>query len=106
MTTIETQAPRLSANDRADGGGGRGRGEGPRAKQLASPFPTARPLRLPPSLYLPTPKAKPTRSEPAALVGTQVNRLRQAAGVSALALSQRSGVSRSMLSRIENGQVS
>jgi transcriptional regulator with XRE-family HTH domain len=35
-----------------------------------------------------------------------VNRLRQAAGVSALELSQRSGVSRSMLSRIENGQVS
>ncbi|MGO4396337.1 helix-turn-helix domain-containing protein [Variovorax sp. M-6] len=32
--------------------------------------------------------------------------MRQAAGVSALALSQRSGVSRSMLSRIENGQVS
>ena len=77
-----------------------------KTQQVASPFPTARPLRLPPSLYLPTPKAKPTRSEPAALVGTQVNRLRQAAGISPLALSQRSGVSRSMLSRIENGQVS
>lgn len=77
-----------------------------KTRQVASPFPTERPLRLPPSLYLPTPKAKPTRSESAALVGTQVNRLRQAAGISCLALSQRSGVSRSMLSRIENGQVS
>jgi transcriptional regulator with XRE-family HTH domain len=106
MTTHETQAPRLGAKDRADGGSGRERSERTRTKQVASPFPTARPLRLPPSLYLPTPKAKPTRSEPSALVGTQVNRLRQAAGVSALELTKRSGVSRSMLSRIENGQVS
>ena len=74
--------------------------------QVPSPFPTARPRRLSPSLYLTTPKAKPTRSAPAALVGTQVNRLRRAAGVSALELTMRSGVSRSMLSRIENGQVS
>jgi len=77
-----------------------------KTRQVPSPFPTARPLRLRPSLYLPTPKAKPTRSAPAALVGTQVNRLRRAAGVSALELTMRSGVSRSMLSRIENGQVS
>ena len=49
--------------------------------QVASPFPTARPFRLRPSLHLPTPKAKPTRSEAPALVGTQVRRLRQAAGL-------------------------
>jgi transcriptional regulator with XRE-family HTH domain len=106
MTSSETRSPRFIANDRADGGDRRPRSERTRAKQVASPFPTARPLRLPPSLYLPTPKAKPTRSKPAALVGTQVHHLRVAAGVSAVALSRRSGVSRSMLSRIENGQVS
>ena len=106
ITTSETRAPRLSVNDRAEGGGGRGRGERTKAKPVTSPFPTVRPLKLPPSLYLPTPKAKPTRSQPAALVGSQVHRLRVAAGVSAVELTQRSGVSRSMLSRIENGQVS
>ncbi|MDM0025727.1 helix-turn-helix domain-containing protein [Variovorax saccharolyticus] len=35
-----------------------------------------------------------------------MNRLRRAAGISAVELTKRSGVSRSMLSRIENGQVS
>jgi transcriptional regulator with XRE-family HTH domain len=35
-----------------------------------------------------------------------MHRLRVAAGVSAVELTKRSGVSRSMLSRIENGQVS
>ncbi|MDM0036715.1 XRE family transcriptional regulator [Variovorax sp. J22P271] len=46
------------------------------------------------------------RSKTAVIVGTQVKRLRQVAGVTCVDLSKRSGVSRSMLSRIENGMVS
>ncbi|MDM0021621.1 helix-turn-helix domain-containing protein [Variovorax saccharolyticus] len=46
------------------------------------------------------------RSEAAAIVGAQVRHLREAAGISCQQLTQRSGVSRSMLSRIENGRIS
>lgn len=76
-----------------------------KTRPVPSPLPTARPLRLPPSLYLPTPKATPICSEAAALLGAQINRLRQAAGISCQQLTRRSGVSRSMISRIENGQI-
>jgi DNA-binding XRE family transcriptional regulator len=77
-------------------------------RQLASPFPTARPLRAPLSARRiqarrPAPVA---RSASALLIGAQVKALRMAADTSAGALASTSGVSRSMLSRIENGLVS
>lgn len=76
-------------------------------RDIASPFPTARPLRLPASILRPhTPPAPPPRSPAAARIGAQVRTLRMATGVSGGGLAKRSGVSRSMLSRIERGQVS
>ena len=77
-------------------------------QQQASPFPTSRALRLPASearsqVALPRCEA---RSAPALRIGTQVRALRMAAGTSGGDLAQRSGISRSMLSRIEHGQVS
>ena len=76
--------------------------------QLASPFPTAKPLKLPASatrVQLLRP-AQPVRSKPASRIGNQVRALRLAAGSSGGALAQSSGISRSMLSRIERGLVS
>lgn len=75
--------------------------------QTASPLPTARPLKLPVMARVMT--RRPTavaRSQPALRIGTQVRALRMAAGTSAGALALTAGVSRSMLSRIENGLVS
>ncbi|MEP6722083.1 MAG: XRE family transcriptional regulator [Variovorax sp.] len=56
----------------------------------------ARPLR----------PAPPVRSGPASRIGTQVRALRMAAGASGGELALSSGISRSMLSRIERGLVS
>jgi transcriptional regulator with XRE-family HTH domain len=76
--------------------------------QLASPFPTAKPLRLPVSVTRARPRrpAPPPRSRSASRIGAQVHALRMAAGLSGGALALRSGISRSMLSRIERGLVS
>jgi transcriptional regulator with XRE-family HTH domain len=74
---------------------------------VASPFPTARPLRLPASILRPRmPSALPSRSQSAARIGSQVRALRMASGASGGVLAKNSGVSRSMLSRIERGLVS
>ncbi|RYH41428.1 MAG: XRE family transcriptional regulator, partial [Alcaligenaceae bacterium] len=75
---------------------------------LASPFPTATPLRLPASVTRLRPRRDPppARSRPATLIGAQVRALRMAAGDSGGELAQRCGISRSMLSRIERGLVS
>ena len=76
-------------------------------RQLASPFPTTRPLKLPASVLRPrAPLARPVRSVSASLIGRQVHELRLAAGASGGKLAQRAGISRSMLSRIERGLVS
>jgi transcriptional regulator with XRE-family HTH domain len=75
---------------------------------LASPFPTAGPFKLPSSLLrarAPTPVVA-SRSAPAHRIGHQVRALRVAAGSSGGELATKSGVSRSMLSRIERGLVS
>lgn len=73
-------------------------------KQVASPFPTTRKVRLP---KIETRKsAEPKRSTVSSKVGAQVRSLRLAAGASAGALAASADVSRSMLSRIENGLVS
>ena len=74
----------------------------------ASPLPTARSVRVPSSALAvktrrPTPAA---RSLSATRIGAQVRALRMAAKVSGGALAQASGVSASMLSRIERGLVS
>lgn len=76
--------------------------------QIASPLPTARPLRLPASLTRLRPQREPqlVRSRPASMLGGQVRALRMAAGATGGELAQRSGVSSSMLSRIERGLVS
>lgn len=76
--------------------------------RIASPFPTARPFRLPISVAKEHPKQpKPfPRSTSAARIGAQVRALRMAAGTSGGDLASIAGVSRSMLSRIENGLVS
>lgn len=73
-----------------------------------SPFPTARKPRLPASLLLPRPRirSEPCRSERVAHLGLQIQALRMAAGRSGGELSLSAGVSRSMLSRVENGLVS
>ncbi|MBT2326958.1 helix-turn-helix transcriptional regulator [Variovorax paradoxus] len=78
------------------------------ARQLASPFPTARPAKLPGTLsYVrSTPLNPPTRSSAACEVGAQVRALRLAAGVSGGKVAAASGISPSMLSRIERGLVS
>lgn len=77
-------------------------------RHVASPLPSARPLRLPASVLRPhVPAAsRPARSASASRIGTQMRALRMAAGLSASELAQRSGVSNSMLSRIERGLVS
>ena len=77
-------------------------------KQLASPFPTAKSVRVPARLREPRPGARTqeTRSAIAEQLGSQVRALRLAVGISAAALAETSGVSRSMLSRIERGLVS
>lgn len=75
-----------------------------------SPFPTARPAKVPVRLLRPTPKPVPAaeskRSSTAAKLGQQIRALRLAAGVSSAALAAGAGVSRSMLSRIERGLAS
>jgi DNA-binding XRE family transcriptional regulator len=77
-------------------------------RQVASLFPTARPFRLPVSVTGARPRrlAPVIRSASASLIGAQVKALRMAADTFAGALASTSGVSRSMLSRIENGLVS
>lgn len=76
--------------------------------QISSPFPTARPLRLPASVTRIRPQREPlpVRSRPAFVLGGQVRALRMAAGTSAAKLASTSGISSSMLSRIERGLVS
>jgi hypothetical protein len=65
------------------------------ARQIASPFPTARPPRLPASVLRPTnPAAQTPRSGAAARVGATVRLLRKLSGASAHALAQRAGLSR------------
>ena len=73
-----------------------------------SPFPTLHKPQLPASLFTPRRRqgAEPLRSVPSARLGEQVRLLRIAAGLSGGELSLRSSMSRSMLSRIENGLVS
>ncbi|MET3480319.1 transcriptional regulator with XRE-family HTH domain [Variovorax sp. 1126] len=77
-------------------------------RQLASPFPVPRPLRLPASVTrVLTRQPEPVvRSLPAARIGAQVKALRMAAGLSAGQLAAGSEISASMLSRIERGLVS
>ena len=78
------------------------------SNQVASPLPTVRPLRLPASVLGPRIPASvgPTRNDPVHRIGNQVRALRIAAGASGGELAATSGVSRSMLSRIERGLVS
>ncbi|RYH34429.1 MAG: XRE family transcriptional regulator [Alcaligenaceae bacterium] len=74
----------------------------------ASPLPTVRPLKLPDSVRhseISLPKQQ-VRSDCASRIGQQVRSLRLAAGASGGELARSSGVSRSMLSRIEHGLVS
>jgi transcriptional regulator with XRE-family HTH domain len=78
-----------------------------RKTRPASPLPTARPIRLPASLSAPRQAPKPpARSVPVSRVGAQIRALRVAAGASGGELAQSSGISRSLLSRIERGLVS
>ena len=76
--------------------------------QTPSPLPTALPFRLPASVLRPriSATAAPLRSDPAHRIGHQVRALRIASGASGGQLASSSGVSRSMLSRIERGLVS
>lgn len=74
-------------------------------KQVASPFPTAKTPKVPTRLKEKA-KAGPKRSTIASSLGGQIRALRMAAGRSAAALSTSSGISRSMLSRIERGLAS
>ena len=77
------------------------------ARRIASPFPTLRPVRLPDSVRLPTkPAARAPRSDAAARVGTTIRLMRKTCAMSAHALAQRAGVSRSLLSRLEHGLIS
>ena len=74
---------------------------------VASPFPTARPFRLPASvLRTHLPASGPKRSDSALRIGNQIRALRVASGASGGELAVSSGVSRSMLSRIERGLIS
>lgn len=77
-------------------------------REFASPLPTARPLRLPESVTRVRRRqtAQVVRSLSAARIGAQVRALRIAADVSGGALAKTSGISASMLSRIEHGLVS
>lgn len=78
-----------------------------KTRQVASPFPTAKPFKLPAGLaVVRTVPAKPVRSESASQIGAQVRALRIASGASGGELARRSGVSHSLLSRIERGLVS
>ena len=73
----------------------------------ASPLPTARSFRLPASVPRERPVAAPLlRNDPVSRVGHQVRALRIASGTSGGKLASNSGVSPSMLSRIERGLVS
>ncbi len=73
----------------------------------ASPFPTARPFRLPASvLRTQAPASAPTRSDSALRICDQIRALRLASGASGGELAVSSGVSLSMLSRIERGLIS
>jgi transcriptional regulator with XRE-family HTH domain len=77
------------------------------ARPIASPFPTLRPVKLPDSVIRPTePAAQAPRSSAAVRVGSTVRLLRKNCAVSARALAQRAGVSRSLLSRLERGLIS
>lgn len=73
---------------------------------VASPFPTAKALRLPARLTSPVPVAGLPRHDRAHALGTQIRTLRAATGTSGGALAARAGVSRSMLSRVERGLAS
>ena len=70
---------------------------------IASPFPTGFPPYVPPSAVARS--RSPERSTPGH-VGQQIRQLRQSASLAAGALARSTGVSRSMLSRIEGGLVS
>jgi transcriptional regulator with XRE-family HTH domain len=80
--------------------------------QLASPFPTATTFRRRRPVGKTVGKtlaaASPTlaRNEPGAQLGGQIRALRIAAGMSAGALARSSGISASLLSRVERGFVS
>jgi DNA-binding XRE family transcriptional regulator len=77
-------------------------------KEVASPLPTVRPPRLPVSVTrVGSRQSEPVvRSLSAARIGAQVRALRMAAEVSGGELARTSGISASMLSRIERGLVS
>lgn len=77
-------------------------------RAIASPLPSTRRLRLPASVTRVRPRqpAPVVRSMSAARIGAQVKALRMAAEVSAGSLAKASGISASMLSRIERGLVS
>jgi transcriptional regulator with XRE-family HTH domain len=75
-------------------------------KQVASPFPSARRIRLPASLTTPQAPVAPVRSPCASRIGAQIKALRIASGVSGGQLAQHAGISSSMLSRVERGLVS
>jgi transcriptional regulator with XRE-family HTH domain len=77
-----------------------------RRRVVASPFPTARKLRLPQDLYRARERSEPPRSEAARRLGEQLKALRVAAGLSGGVLARESGVSRSMISRVERGTAS
>ncbi len=77
------------------------------SRKSASPLPTDKPFRVP----VPLKRSKPTpaagkRSKIAAALGEQIRALRMAAGLSSTALAASSGLSRSMLSRVERGLAS
>ncbi|WP_422098439.1 helix-turn-helix domain-containing protein [Variovorax sp.] len=76
-------------------------------QKVASPLPTARYFQLPVSLERSTPReAVPKRNSCASRVGAQVRSLRMATHISGSKLAQISGISASLLSRIERGLVS
>jgi transcriptional regulator with XRE-family HTH domain len=83
-----------------------------RARFQPSPLPTGRKQKLPARLLRSQGKAAPAsataapRSSTAAMLGEQIRSLRMAAGISASALAAHSGISRSMLSRVERGAAS
>ncbi len=76
--------------------------------RVPSPFPTAHLPKLPASVTRARPRqpVPVVRSLSAARIGAQVRALRMAADVSGGALAKTSGISASMLSRIERGLVS
>lgn len=76
------------------------------ARHVASPFPTAWPVRLPASVLRVNKPAAAPRSDAAARVGATLRGLRLVGGVSGQVLAHRAGLSRSLLSRLERGLVS